>query len=215
MKKTIFSLSAALLMSGALVGCGANNGAVGNGNNGDGVRPIGYYGGNHDNTNNGIVRDRNGRIGANNGRMGANNNNVNHYNRRLNNRQIRDMNGPYANGANRKYRHQAQVIANRVASMKNVENASVVVTDNDVLIGVKTNDKTTKGMKSGIRKTAQTVVQGKNIHVATKPRMYNRIKNVHNNLRDGNTVNEVGSDIRGIINDLGNAAKRPFQNNAR
>ncbi|HET7616739.1 MAG TPA: YhcN/YlaJ family sporulation lipoprotein, partial [Bacillales bacterium] len=125
-------------------------------------------------------------------------------------------NGPNATGRNVKYARQAQAIANKVSTLKNVENTSVVVTRNDVLVGVKTHDNgVTRNLKSNVRRTVQGVVQGKNIHVATKRRMYNRIQNVSNNLQNGDGMNEVGSDIRGIINDLANAAKRPFQNNNR
>lgn len=220
MKRTAFSLSAAFLLSGMLVGCGANNnGAVGNRNNNDGARPIGYYTGNGRDNLPGI-RDNN---------LSDNNNTT--YQNRLNNDRDNDLgfgngvidndgpndnNGPNANGTVAQHERQAKAIANRVADLTGVENTSVVVTDDNVLVGVRTNNQgVTRNLKSNIRRTAQTVVRGKDIHVTTDRTMYNRIKNVSNNLRDGDTTGEVSSDVRGIINDIANAAKRPFQNNNR
>ncbi|HET7656839.1 MAG TPA: YhcN/YlaJ family sporulation lipoprotein [Bacillales bacterium] len=234
MKKSIFSLSAAFLLTGALAGCGADNGAVGDN---DGVRPIGYYSDentddndwgmnrnrNHngmlDNNNNGALGNRNDNLGYNNG-DGLNNDTDNDLglgnNNNNNNGKIDDGNNNgmgMMNGDNH-HERQAQAIANKLADMKNIENTSVVVTDDNVLVGIKTNDRgVTKHLKSSVRKTVQGMVQGKDIHVATSPRMYNRIKNVNNNLQDGDGLNEVNSDVRGIINDLGDAVKRPFQNN--
>lgn len=211
MKKNIVStFSAALILSTALVGCGANHsGALGNRN---GVRPIGYFNGQNNNPRNNNPRYTNDRLGYNN----PTNNNGNHNLGMGGNGRMHNAGNQQAKGLGhnaRKHKIQARTIAHRVASLKNVENVSVVVTNHDVLVGVKTHDKTTRNLKSGIRKTVQGVVNNKTIHVATKPKMYHRIQNVSNNLHDGGTLNEMSSDIRGIINDLGNAAKRPFQNN--
>ncbi|HEX7064315.1 MAG TPA: YhcN/YlaJ family sporulation lipoprotein [Bacillales bacterium] len=235
MKKSIFSLSAAFLLTGALAGCGANNnGAVGDN---DGVRPIGYYSdeNNGDNDwgmnrnrnhngmldNNGALGDRDDNLGYNNGNglnndtdndLGLGNDNNN------NNGKIDDgdNNGMGMMDGDNNHERQAQAIANKLADMKSIENTSVVVTDDNVLVGIKTHDRgVTKNLKSSVRRTVQGMVQGKDIHVATNPKMYNRIKNVSNNLQDGDGLNEVNSDVRGIINDLGDAAKRPFQNNNR
>lgn len=202
MNKTIASLSAALLISTTLAGCGANHrGALGNRN---GIRPIGYFNG----QNNVRYQDR----------LGYNRSLNNNPNPRIGNRTNYNYNGQQAKGTGhhpRKHAIQARTIAQRVASLKNIENTSVVVTDNDVLVGVKTHDKNIGAIKNSIRKTVQGVVKNKRIYVTANPRMYNRIQNVRNNLNAGGTLNEVSSDVTGIINDLANAAKRPFQNNVR
>lgn len=248
MKKTIFSLSAAFLLTGALAGCGADNGAVGDNNN-DGVRPIGYYSdednGDNDlgmnNNGNGLLDNNRGRdnitgnddaLGDDNGNLGYNNgdglnndtdndlglgNNDNNNNGKIddgNNMMGNGHNNGMMNNGNNNHEQQAQVIADKLADMNNVENTTVVVTDDNVLVGVKTHDGgVSKHFKSTIRRTVQGVVNNKDIHVTTNAKMYNRIQNVNNNLDDGDGLNEVGSDINGIINDLGDAAKRPFQNN--
>ncbi|HET7628333.1 MAG TPA: YhcN/YlaJ family sporulation lipoprotein [Bacillales bacterium] len=215
MKSTVLSLSAALLLSGTLVGCGANNnagndnGAVGNNDNGT-ARPIGYYSGQNNNNNNAD------RFGYNNRLNNDRDNDLGLGNGVMNNDDRNDDNGPNAMGRNTVYSRQAQAIANRVSTLKNVQNTSVIVTRNDVIVGIKTHDHgVTRNMKSNVRRTVQNVVQGKNIHVTTNRKMYNRIQNVNNNLQDGDGMNEVSSDIRGIIDDIANAAKRPFQNNNR
>lgn len=213
MKTTVASLSAALLLSTALVGCGTNgNNNAANPNNGtNGTRSIGYHSGNGTGTMNNV---RNNNPGYHN-RTGYNNQNVNN-NRERGNANNGNYNNANHNAVNAHTRH-AQRIADKVANMKNVEHASAVVTDNDVVVGIDTNDNgVTKNMQSKIRKSLQNKIGGKNLHVTSDPKMYNRIKNASNNLQTGarKGTNEVSSDVRGIINDLGNAAKRPFENNS-
>lgn len=208
MKTTVASLSAALLLSTALVGCGTNgnNNAANNPNtNGThGTRSIGYHPGNSNGTMNNNNPGYHNRTGYNN--QNVNNNREHGYN---NTNQNHDMVNTHSKDAQR--------IADKVANMKNVEHASALVTDNDVVVGIDTRDHgVTKNLHSKIRKSLQNKVGGKNVHVSSDPKMYNRIKNTSNSLQTGarKGTNEVSSDVRGIINDLGNAAKRPFENNA-
>lgn len=60
----------------------------------------------------------------------------------------------------------------------------------------------------------------RDVKVVSDQKMVNRIENVDNDLRDGRAYTEVESDVRGISkdivnagSDLGNAIKRPFENN--
>lgn len=212
MKTTVASLSAALLLSGVLVGCSGNDNAANNpnnnpANNGNGTRSIDYHNGNGMNNNPPGYANRNG----------YNNQNVN--DNRDRNMDMNDNNGAVNDNNNNDVNYhsqKAQKLSDKVANLKNVEDAHVIVTDDDVVVGVKTNDQgTTKNYKSKIHKTVQNYVNDKDIHVTTDSNMYTRIQDTSNNIRNGtqNGMNEMGSDIRGIIDDLGNAAKRPFENN--
>lgn len=221
MKRTALSLSAALMLSGVLVGCGtADNGAVDNNRNNDGARPIGYYNGDNDRGNNTGVNNRGG-FGYNNRAnqdraydqgIGDRNNNEGPLTDMM---DPNDVNNNRMNN-NNDHQRQADTITDKLTDMKHVQDASVVVTDDDVLVGVNTTDnKVTKNYKKNIRNTVQSVTGNKDIHITTDPDIYDRITDVNDNLGNGDGFNEVRSDIQGIINDLGNAAKRPFQNNSR
>jgi spore cortex protein len=215
MKKTIFSLSAALLLGGGLVGCTAdNNGAVDDNNN---TRPIGYYS-NEDTRDNDLginnrdnaegpmtdIMDRDGnRDNAGNNNLGINNDN--------NGNNI-GMNG--GNQTNDNNGQKADQIANRITDMDNVEDARVIISDENVLVGVDTNDNDANdNMESRIRKSVQNMVNGKDVNVTTDEDMYNRIESVDNDLQNGDGFDEVQSDVQGILDDIGNAVQRPFENN--
>lgn len=204
MKTSVFSLSAALLLSGALVGCGTNNAAN---RNHAGMRPVGYYNGQGNNGpgyNNRANYPNNHAGMGNNFGAGAGNYNGTAYNNRNNTRGNTSVN-----------KNQASAISRKINNMNHVQNAHVVVTNNDVLVGVKSNTKVTGSMKKNIRNVVNSIARGKNIHVTADPSMYKRISNVSTNLQNGNAGNEASSDVRGIINDLANAVKRPFQNNVK
>lgn len=221
MKKTIFSLSAALMLGGGLAGCNAgDNQAIDNNTD---TRPIGFYT-NEDNRDNDLgMRNRDNGEGPMTDMMdrdGNNNNNngrINYRNGTGNNADLNDdritENAPNNSYFNNNGGEKAEQIANRVGGMKNIEDARAIVTNDKVLVGVHTQDQADQNLNASIRNTVRTMVKGKDIHVTTDENMYNRIRTIDDDLQDGRAMNEVNSDINGIVNDIGNAAERPFENN--
>ncbi|MFC7393206.1 YhcN/YlaJ family sporulation lipoprotein [Scopulibacillus cellulosilyticus] len=192
MKKTILTLSTALMFSGALVGCAANNAAGPNPNRNNNMRNVGYY-------------------------TNPARNNVNNYpyvadRTRNDDYGINDRDMRYANQNN-----TATKIAKKVSRINGVEDAHVLVRGNTVIVGVNATKGSLKNPDfiNDVTKTAQQYAPGKDVRVTTDRNIVKRIQNVNYRLRTGGTWNEVSSDVTGIINDLGNAAKRPFQNNVR
>lgn len=186
MKSVLSGTVTALVVTGLLSGCGYNNNQGATNRPGTGMRNVGYY------------NDHPGQ--------------PNQYN----------MNEPVSpkKGYNDRYSsksQQALLIRHRVNQLSGISDAQVLVSKNNVIVGVKSTrpDMSTKDVDQKVRSAVKNVVNNKRIHVVTDPSMVNRIKNVNDRLNTGSAGNEVSSDIKGIINDLGNAAKRPFQNNSK
>ncbi|MTT32426.1 hypothetical protein GMB86_10450 [Terrilactibacillus sp. BCM23-1] len=213
MKKTILTFSTALMMTGVLAGCGANNdrNAAFDNNGRNNMRDVGYY------------TDRNADYNDVTRRNGRNMQNTDNFN----NRVARDNNLGYNNNANNNNnmaydptndQRDARQIARAVGKIDGVRNANVVVYNNDVLIGINAENNRNLGkLREHVYDKAKSITPNKRVRVATDRRTVDRITNVNNRILNdgGNVTNEVGNDIAGILSDIGNAVQRPFQNNAR
>lgn len=212
-KKTSF-LAVAVLATGVLTACGADND---NGNGfGNETRPIGYYSNDRDvgfnNVNNDgangpiteMMDDDNNRNDRNNLSLMNNNNNNNDNNRNLNN-----GNANYDDGYDGQL---AERIEDRVERINNVDDANVIITDDTVLVGVDTNDQNNKNMEKNVRNAVQKLTN-KKVRVADDEDVFDRMGNVTDDLRNGSAYDEVRSDVNNILDDLGDAVQRPFQNN--
>jgi hypothetical protein len=177
---------AALLLAGGLTGCnGGDKGAMDR-NYGNDARPIGY------NTNEGD-------------------------NRVDMNRDMMDRNAAYDEGYDGDL---AERIQKKVNDMNNVDDAHVILNDNNVIVGIDTSEQNKKAMDRKVEKEIQPMVAGRDVQVTTDDSIVGRIENVDMDLRNGKAYNEVQSDVTAIMtdigkagSDLGNAIKRPFENN--
>ncbi|TCP32253.1 sporulation lipoprotein YhcN/YlaJ [Scopulibacillus darangshiensis] len=199
MKKSILTLSTALMFSGALVGCTANNGDNGRGNK-MGMRDVGYYTDHNRGYND--LNNRNDRYNVAD-RVRNNNDNL----------DINDNNNN--NGVNGT--RNSRSIADQVKKLSGVRDAHVLITQNYVVVGL---DADKDMNKAKLRSKIDTIVKNqttgnKELHIVTDKRLVQRITNVNNQIVNGNNGNEVQSDVQGIINDVADAAKRPFQNNSK
>ncbi|GGH85808.1 lipoprotein YhcN [Pullulanibacillus pueri] len=198
MKKTLSLLSTGLMAVGLVTGCGADNdrnGAMGDNN---ALRNVGYYTdrANPDDVTRNDVNDNNASL--------QNNRNGNDYNN-VNN------NGSVAGDSDLSRR-----IASQVARLNNVNDASAFTNGNTVVIGA-TLDKDVQNqqeVEQAIRSTAKNIARDKQVRVVTDKDMVDRISNINDRLDNGTPLDEVRSDITGVLDDLGDAVKRPFQNNA-
>ncbi len=193
--KILLSGITVLALTAGLVGCNNNKGALDRNDND--VRPIGYYSNEGDNRGDldrskGPVTDM------------MDNNRTDH-----NVTYHEDYDGALA-----------EKIRNRVNSMNNVDDAHVILNDNNVIVGIDTSENDKSAVSQRVYREVKKLVPNRDVRVTTDDSIVNRIKNVDNNLRDGKTTNEVSSDIKGIMADigkagtnLGDAVKRPFENN--
>lgn len=207
MKKSLLTLSTALIATSILAGC--NNANPGNGvnNNAMGPRKVGYY----------TDQNRANRYND----MAINNRNATPNPNDINNatpNNMNDMNN-VNNVNNGGYNSAlANQIKNRVTGLSGVNNASVLVNGNNVIVGVNTNNNNTnnnQALEQQIISTVKGVAGNKKVQVVTDKNMVQRIGNVNDRINNGSAANEVQSDIRAILNDLGDAVQRPFQNNAK
>ncbi len=194
MKVLIKTLTVTIL-AGGLVGCnGVNESQDRNDND---TRPIGYYSNEGDNRGDldrgkGFVSD-------------------------MADRDVNDHATTYHEDYDGKL---AERIANKVNDIRGVDDAHVILEDNNVIVGVDTDENKKEELTKKVRETTAKLAPNRDVKVVSDQKMVNRIENVDNNLRDGRAYTEVESDVRGISNDivnagsdLGNAIKRPFENN--
>ena len=237
MKKFALTVSTALLVSG-LAACNNADDNAFNDRNDNNTRPIGYYTnddddnrrwgwfGNNDtdgvnrrqspfmnandqddNMNEGPLTDMMDRDDENNFR-----NNPQNYNRRgeMQDRNNHRNNVGYYDGADGQL---ARRIADRVEKLDQVEDARAIVYGNQVIVGADTNDSNAQDVDRKVRQAIRNIAQTRNVTVVTDDDMFDRIRTVDDDLQGGQAIEEVQSDINAILNDLGDAIQRPFENN--
>lgn len=183
------------ILAGGLAGCNGVNEAQDKYDND--TRPIGYY------TNEG---DNRGDLDRGAGFISD-----------MADRDVRDHASTYHEDYDGKL---AERIANKVNDIRGIDDAHVILEDNNVIVGVDTDETKKDELTGKVRETVAKMAPNRDVQVVTDQNMFNRIENVDDDLRDGRAFTEVESDVRGIGNDivragnnLGDAIKRPFENN--
>ncbi|HZH59894.1 MAG TPA: YhcN/YlaJ family sporulation lipoprotein [Metabacillus sp.] len=237
--KKAVAITAFALLTTSLTACNGDQGAIDNNRNTNQAQPMGYY--TNEDTN-GV--DNEGPVtemmdGMNDG------DNRNHYFRQVNNRgNNRNMSNPtvplgnrdtglvrdnrYSNGDTNYHRHLnevgyynrgdgeiAQKIKNSVEKMDNVDEARVVVTDDNVLVAIDTNDRNVQDMKEKITRQARKMADGRNVQVVTDEGTFTRIRNIDNDIQNGVDRDVIDTDVNELLDDLGDAVQRPFNVNNR
>lgn len=108
-------------------------------------------------------------------------------------------------------------IADRAASISGVSKAHVVVSRNNVLIGLEADSTTTqlKALRKSVYLAVKPLAGGRHVYITTDRRYVTKITNLETRFNAGKGMREFRSDVTGIIDDLSRALKRPFQNNAK
>ncbi|MBN8208443.1 YhcN/YlaJ family sporulation lipoprotein [Bacillus sp. NTK071] len=207
MKKSVLTLST-MMLAGGLIGCTADNEAMDTRYN-DSSRPIGYY----------TSEDNNGdyREGAVTDMIDRDyNNGVKAPDKKQMDRR-NGMNGPGYMRTDDNYsgydNELSDRLSKRIEKLKNVEDARVIVYGDQIMIAVDTNDRNDADVKDSVRSEVAKVTKQKNISISTDEDVFGRMGDVNNRLEDGDAFKEVQSDVNAILDDIGNAAKRPFENN--
>ncbi|MGG1686226.1 YhcN/YlaJ family sporulation lipoprotein [Pseudalkalibacillus sp. NRS-1564] len=207
MKKTVLTLST-MMLAGGLIGCTADNEAMDTRYN-DSARPIGYYTSEDNNGDyrEGAVTDMIDRDYSN-GVKAPDKKQIDKRN---------GMNGPgYMRTDNNYSGYDNELstrLAKRINKLKNVDDARVIVYGDQIMIAVDTNDQNDADVKDKVRGEVAKVTKQKNVSISTDENVFGRMGDVNNRLEDGDGFEEVQADVNGILDDIGNAAKRPFENN--
>ncbi|MDR4435928.1 YhcN/YlaJ family sporulation lipoprotein [Bacillus tequilensis] len=200
-KMTIASL---ILMTAGLTACGANDNALNDTRNNGNTRPIGYYTNENDADRRGDGVDHDGPVSElmedqnDDNRNGNNRNNTTNVNNRdrvtaddrvplatdgtYNNTNNRNMNRNVTDNGydNQENRRLAAKIANRVKQVKNVNDAQVMVTDDRVVIAVRSHADFTKSDRDNVTKAARNYANGRDVQVSTDKGLFTKLHKMNN-----------------------------------
>jgi spore cortex protein len=230
LKKTSAFTAIAILSTG-LSACNGDKGALDTRYN-DNAQPMGYYSNENTNVDNeGPVTEM---------MDGMNNDNNENYFRRVNDRyQNRNMSnqtvplGNQDNGLLKDNRFRkndvnyhghlrnvannqrddgktAQQVRNAVEKINNVDEARVLVTDNNLIVAVDTQDYKNNKLKDRITKQVQKMANGRNIQVVTDEGSFTRIRNIDNDIQNGVDRKTIDADINNLMDDIGDVIQRPL-----
>lgn len=104
-------------------------------------------------------------------------------------------------------------IKNAVEKMDNVDEARVVVTDDNILVAVDTSDRNDAPLKDKITSNLRKIADGRNVQVVTDEGTFTRIRNIDNDIQNGVDRETIESDVGELMDDLGDAIQRPFNGN--
>ncbi|MHA6166506.1 YhcN/YlaJ family sporulation lipoprotein [Bacillus mojavensis] len=189
------TIAGLILMTAGLTACGANNDALNDTRNNGNTRPIGYYTNENDADRQGDGMDHDGPVSElmedQNGQNGRDRNTTNVNDRvtaddrvplttdgTYNNTNNRNMNrnGTNNNGYdNQENRRLAAKIANRVKQVKNVNDTQVMVTDDKVVIAVRSHADFTKSDRQNVTKAARNYADGRDVQVSTDKGLFTRL----------------------------------------
>nr|WP_243864731.1 YhcN/YlaJ family sporulation lipoprotein [Paenibacillus castaneae] len=167
--------------------------------------------------NNKVVTKKHDGISLNNGNTSTYNQKYNHngntstyhekYNR-TNNRSNITNNKMNAAGTGQ----EAKQLVNRAELVSGVKKATVVVNNNDAIVGI---DVDNTGKKAIIEKQVHSALKTQypqyNIHVTSDPNLHERIRSIDGTHSMEHPVKTLGSDVTLLIRDIGNAVTRPFR----
>ncbi|WP_083584295.1 YhcN/YlaJ family sporulation lipoprotein [Bacillus weihaiensis] len=106
----------------------------------------------------------------------------------------------------------SEKVKNAVEKMDNVDDARVLVTDNNVIVAVDTNDRNDADMKKEIMNTVKKMTDGRDVQVVTDEGTFTRIRNIDNDIHNGGDRETIDADVEELMNDFGDAIQRPFTN---
>lgn len=138
---------------------------------------------------------------------------------RVDNRNMNNQSMPIAYNQNKNgyYTESDQKIADRVtkhvSKMKNVDNARTLVTKDNVIVAVDTNDKNNVNVKNAILKETEKLANGKNVDVFTDEGSFNRVKQIDTNIKNNKPRKTIDADIKDFMKNTGKTIQRTLNPN--
>ncbi|MBC8590659.1 YhcN/YlaJ family sporulation lipoprotein [Wansuia hejianensis] len=101
----------------------------------------------------------------------------------------------------------ANDLARKISDLPEVDKASVVVTNDTVLVGANLRGNTQGTMTTDLRKKIENIVRDtntnfSNISITTDPDLYDRIQTMSDNIGNGNPIEGFAEEIRDIIRNI-------------
>lgn len=107
-------------------------------------------------------------------------------------------------------------ISDRASKVKNVKDARVIVTDDNVLVAVDTNDNNNhNNVQNAVEKVVQPLAGNRNVNVVTDEGTFTRVRDIDNDIRNGNRRDTIDADIKDLFDNIGDTLKAPFTNHNR
>ncbi len=107
-------------------------------------------------------------------------------------------------------------ISERASKVKNVEDARVIVTDDNVLIAIDTNDNDNRNnVQNDVKKEVKPLVGKRNVNVVTDEGTFTRVRDIDNDIRNGNRRETIDADIKDLFDNIGDTIRAPFTNENR
>ncbi|MGY4690465.1 YhcN/YlaJ family sporulation lipoprotein [Salibacterium sp. K-3] len=124
-----------------------------------------------------------------------------------------NMNNGNNNGSAAGINGLASDIESQVEEMEGIDDARAVVRGKDVLVGIDTPEEGKKAeqLAGKVKSRVASKMENKNVHVTSDEEQFGNIQEIGNDLENGTGLNEAGDTINDMINDIGNAAQRPFE----
>ncbi len=96
----------------------------------------------------------------------------------------------------------AEKISKRVETITNVDRVSTVVYGNDILVAVKSNNANNGMMENKIRQAVEPYAKNRKVHVRVDETMYNKVRDINNNLRLGKVSNNINKNLDKMFDTL-------------
>jgi spore cortex protein len=104
----------------------------------------------------------------------------------------------------------AEAIAERASRVANVDDVRAVISGNNVLVAVDTNDRNNARVERDVIRNIRPICGDRNIQVVTDEGMFNRVRNIDNDLRDGGPKDQIDEHLRNLFDNMGDAFERPL-----
>ncbi|UVI31873.1 YhcN/YlaJ family sporulation lipoprotein [Paenibacillus spongiae] len=112
------------------------------------------------------------------------------------------------------HKDHSDKLAKHISSIKGVDKATVVVHNNDAIVGldVKPGQNTSK-ITDEVRRTVEREHPGYKVHVTTDKNMHTRVKNFQTQMvpLDGHPIRNMSEDAGILIRDIGRTITAPFR----
>lgn len=107
----------------------------------------------------------------------------------------------------------AERISNRAEGIDNVDEARAVVMGDNILVAIDTNDRNDDNVRKEVQSAVQPLAKGKNINVVTDEGTFSRVRNLDNDIRQGNRRETIDADMKDLFRNFGEILRRPFTDN--
>ncbi|WP_435921806.1 YhcN/YlaJ family sporulation lipoprotein [Paenibacillus sp. DYY-L-2] len=103
-------------------------------------------------------------------------------------------------------------LSDRVSHMDGVDKATVLVSNQDILVGVDAKKgKDPKVVEENVRHHLTLDQPGYRVHVTSDKKLHARIRNLNTKVNGGHPIQHFSNDVKAILRDIGKTVTAPFK----